>query len=72
LLVVRGIRRPPSSIPFPLPLEGRPIPIAAAAGLASTSTGFPLVAAITAALVALIGVAGLVVWKRRRVSDSAG
>jgi hypothetical protein len=72
LLVVRGIRRPPSSIPFPLPLEGRPIPIAAAAGLASTSTNFPLVPAITAALVALFGVAGLVVWKRRRVSDSAG
>ncbi len=72
LLAVRGIRRPPSSIPFPLPLEGRPIPIAAAAGLASTSTSFPLVPAISAALVALFGVAGLVFWKRRRVPDSAG
>jgi hypothetical protein len=71
LLAVRGIRRPPPSIPFPLPLSGRPIPIAAAAGLASTSAGFPLVPAISAALVALFGVAGLAVWKRRRVPDSA-
>jgi hypothetical protein len=70
LLAVRGIRRPPSSIPFPLPLDGRPIPIAAAAGLASTPTSFPLVPAISAALVALFGVAGLVFWKRRRVADS--
>jgi hypothetical protein len=71
LLAVRGIRRPPSAIAFPFPLEGRPIPIAAAAGLASTSTSFPLVPAITAALVALFGVTGLVVWKRRRVAGSA-
>jgi hypothetical protein len=72
LLAVRGIRRAPSSIPFPLPLAGRPIPVAAAAGLASTSTSFPLVPAITAAVVALLGIAGLVLWRRRRVPDSAG
>jgi hypothetical protein len=71
LLAVRGIRRPPSGIAFPLPLEGRPIPIAAAAGVTSTSSSFPLIPAITAALVALLGLAGLVMWTRRRASASA-
>ncbi len=44
LLAVRGIRRPPSTVPFPIPLEERPIPLAvAAAGVPSTATSSALV-----------------------------
>jgi hypothetical protein len=72
LLAVRGIRRPPATVPFPIPLEERPIPLAvAAAGLPSTAKSSALVPALTAALLALFGLAGLVVWARRRGSPSA-
>jgi hypothetical protein len=72
LLAVRGIRRPPSKVPFPIPLEERPIPLAvAAAGVPSTATSSALVPTLTAALLAVFGLAGLVVWARRRGSPSA-
>jgi hypothetical protein len=72
LLAVRGVRRPPSTVAFP-PMKGQPIPLAAAAaaGVPSSATTSLLVPAITAALLALFGVAGLVVWTRRRASPSA-
>jgi Peptidase family M23 len=70
LLAVRGVRRPPSTVVSSLPVEERPIPLAAAAGVPSASATSPLVPAITAALLALFGVAGLGVWRRRRASPS--
>jgi hypothetical protein len=71
LLAVRGIRRPPASAAAdPFPLEEPPIPIVAAVATAVPSTSSALVPAITAGLLALFGVAGLVVWARRRTPSS--
>ena len=66
LLVVRGIRRPPSKLAAFTSSLQRPLPASAAAGVAAGSSAHSLVAALAAGLVSLVVISGLVFRRRRR------
>jgi Peptidase family M23 len=66
LLVVRGIRRPPSKLAAFTSALHRPLPVSAAGGVASGSSTYSVAAALGAGLVSLLVVSGFAFRRRRR------
>ena len=65
LLVVRGIRRPPTNLIALAAALRRPLPASVPASLESGSANYSLIAVLAAALASLVAVSGLALRRRR-------